>query len=105
MELYGEKGANGVILITLVDKKAVSEKSTRSESNLTVRGEVKDSAGKPVVGATIIIVGKSTGTISDTKGRFSLAANESDELSVSHIGMKKTLVKAQSTLIIILEKE
>ena len=37
-----------------------------------VRGVVTDAHGEPIVGATIVVVGKTTGAITDTNGRFTL---------------------------------
>ncbi|MBF6609289.1 MAG: carboxypeptidase-like regulatory domain-containing protein [Flavobacterium sp.] len=43
----------------------------------TITGTVTDNANLPVVGANVIIVGDSTGTVTDTDGNFILAATRS----------------------------
>ena len=46
-----------------------------SYSQTTISGTVVDDSGQPIPGANIIIVGTSTGTVTDFDGAFSLKAN------------------------------
>lgn len=53
----------------------------------TISGTVADSeTNDPLIGASILIVGTSTGTITDLDGRFSLVATPGDVLRVSYTG-------------------
>jgi len=52
----------------------------------TVTGTVTDANGEPLIGATIIVMGTTTGTISDFDGRFSIQASDDDNLVVSYTG-------------------
>jgi len=55
----------------------------------TVTGKVADETGVPVPGATIIVKGTSTGTVSDMDGKFSISVpTTSKTLVISFIGMK-----------------
>lgn len=55
---------------------------------LNIKGRVVSKKDKaPIVGATIIVVGKTTGAISDTKGEFSLKVNKGDNIEISCAGM------------------
>ncbi|MCB0376715.1 MAG: carboxypeptidase-like regulatory domain-containing protein, partial [Sinomicrobium sp.] len=52
-----------------------------------VSGSVKDSEnGEPLIGATILLKGSSTGTVTDFDGNFTIAANPGDVLVVSYTG-------------------
>ena len=52
------------------------------------KGTVVDENGEPVIGASIIIVGTTTGTVTDFDGGFSLTAPEgSRQIKVSYVGM------------------
>lgn len=57
---------------------------------LTVNGNIIDSYGEPVIGATIMIKGSGTGAASDVDGNFTLKANRGDVLVISYIGMQTT---------------
>jgi TonB family protein len=61
---YGERGKNGVVLITTMRQAATSG---------TMRGTVFDPAGKPLANARLVIVGASSTTLTDSKGSYSLA--------------------------------
>lgn len=41
----------------------------------TVSGSIKDEAGNPIVGATVLVKGTTKATSSDAKGEFSITAN------------------------------
>ncbi len=62
-------------------------------SQSTVSGKiVDDTTGDPMVGATVIVEGSTTGTITDVDGGFSLEANEGDDIIISYIGfLEKTI--------------
>ena len=51
-----------------------------------IKGKVVDAAGDPIIGANIIVVGTTNGTISDIDGNFSIQANKGDVLKISYIG-------------------
>ena len=52
----------------------------------TVTGVVKDQNGDPVIGATVKILGSKAGTVTDSKGHYSIEAPNGSILSVSYIG-------------------
>lgn len=58
----------------------------------TLRGTVRDDAGQPLPGATIIVRGTTQGTTTDDQGTFSVRANASDVLEISSIGYQGTAV-------------
>lgn len=63
-------------------------------SQTKISGSVVDDNGQPIPGANIILVGTSTGTITDFDGRFSISVNQTPPFSVraSSIGFE-TVVK------------
>lgn len=61
-----------------------------------VRGTVSSSRGEPVVGATVVIKGTQTGTVTDANGQFSIPATAGSTLVVSAVGLEKKEVIAGS---------
>ncbi|WEK35619.1 MAG: TonB-dependent receptor [Candidatus Pseudobacter hemicellulosilyticus] len=58
-----------------------------------VAGRITDSAGNPLMGATIAILGKNRTSSSDADGRFTIEAAVNDVLEVSYVGYEtQTLV-------------
>lgn len=64
-------------------------------SQTKISGSVVDDNGQPIPGANIIVVGTSTGTVTDFDGRFSLSVNQSPPFSVqaSSIGFETVISK------------
>lgn len=54
--------------------------------DVTIQGTVLDETGQPMPGATITVVGSSTGTVSDIDGNFSLTVPDDATIVVSFIG-------------------
>ena len=52
----------------------------------TISGTVSDENGLPLLGATIVILGSSTGTTTDFDGNYKINANTGDVLTFSYVG-------------------
>ena len=72
-----------------------------------ISGEVKDATGEPVIGASVVVTGTTTGTITDLNGKFRIdVAAGARTLDVSYVGMKKQMVPISGTFLsITLEDE
>ncbi len=58
-----------------------------------LKGTVTDATGEPIIGATVVVAGTTTGTVTDIDGNFSLSVpNNSFKLEVSFIGYKMTTI-------------
>ncbi len=73
----------------------------------SISGNVKDSFGEAVIGATIMEQGTQNGTVSDFDGNFTLKLQKGGNLVISYVGMKtQTLPTAgKSTFSIVLEDD
>ena len=72
----------------------------------TVTGTVTDAANEPLIGASVLVQGTSTGTITDMDGNFSIDVNPNQILTISFIGYEtKTIpVSNQKTLNVVLQE-
>lgn len=61
--------------------------------------------GSPVIGASIKVVGTSTGTVSDVDGNFTLNVPANAKLEVTYIGMQKKIIKASSKMNIAMDSD
>ncbi len=59
-----------------------------------VKGTVVDENGEPVIGASIVEIGTTRGTVTDVDGTFSLRANKNARIQISYIGYKTVTTKA-----------
>lgn len=55
---------------------------------LTVSGVITDANGEPLPGASVMIKGSTTGTVTDLDGKYTLSAKQGQTLVVSYIGFK-----------------
>ena len=54
--------------------------------NVTVKGNVTDLNGEPIIGATVKVEGTQTGTVTNYDGDFTISCREGTLLTVSYIG-------------------
>ena len=75
--------------------------------NVTVKGNVSDTKGDPIIGATVKVEGTQTGTVTNYDGDFTVACRNGATLNVSYIGFAPKQVKAEAgkVLQIVLEEE
>jgi len=72
-----------------------------SAQTITLNGNVKDTAGEPIIGASIVEKGNTTnGTITNFDGNFSLKVPANATVIVSYIGMKtqEVAIKGKSKI-------
>jgi TonB-linked SusC/RagA family outer membrane protein len=87
----------GSLLIKAAPK-PVEEKTAPA---LAITGTVVDDKGLPLIGVSVKIVGLSTGTVTDTEGKFYLqVAGESTVLSFSYIGFETQRVTVGSQTVL-----
>ncbi|PDP42712.1 SusC/RagA family TonB-linked outer membrane protein [Tannerella forsythia] len=68
---------------------------------ITVRGNVKDVKGEPLIGVSVLISGTSLGTITDVDGNFTLNNVASDgKLHVSYVGMQSETIPVNNRTVI-----
>lgn len=63
---------------------------------ISVTGTVTDMEDNPLVGATVAVIGTSTGVITDTNGKFSIQVEAGQTLNFSYIGYQEQSVKVSS---------
>lgn len=76
----------------LIENKTPELKSTVGTSK-KITGLITDEKGDPIIGASIVVKGSNTGTITSIDGAFSLEVPEQSVLLISYIGFKPTTLK------------
>ena len=62
----------------------LSSQSTQQAKTIT--GKVVDVAGEPIIGASVLVKGSGTGTVTDINGKFSVEAPVGSTLVVPFVG-------------------
>lgn len=84
------------------------ENATSEFQSVPIKGTITDKSGEPVIGATVVIAGTSTGSTSGVDGGFSFNASEGSVVNVAFLGYKDasfTVVKGQSVYNVVLEDD
>lgn len=72
----------------------------------TITGTVNDSTGEPMIGASVLVKGTTSGSITDTNGQFSVSVpNNNAILIISYIGCKTVEAPAKNGMKIVLKED
>ena len=73
----------------------------------TVKGVVKDAAGEPIIGASVLQKGSTNGIITDLDGNFTLQISGDPVLVVSYVGYvsQEIPTRGKSTLKIVMKED
>ena len=82
--------------IVVIKRKVESNTRQVSDPSNVVKGKIVDSNKEPLPGVTILLKGTSVGTVTDSKGDFSIRVPQGvDSLIVSFVGMQTTYLKLE----------
>lgn len=70
-----------------------------AQKQMEVTGKVTDSAGDPLIGATILVKGVNKGSATDFDGNYQIMVDEGQTLVFSYVGCKSVERKVDSTVI------
>lgn len=75
---------------------SVDENLTVTQTNRTIKGIVTDVNGDPLIGCNVVVVGVSTGVITDLDGRFLLnVPADGKQIKISYIGYQEQTINLQ----------
>lgn len=74
---------------------------------MSIKGQVLDTQGIPVIGANVIVKGSTQGVVTDIDGNFMLDVADNSTLLISYIGFetKEVSVKGQTLLQVVLKED
>ena len=76
------------------DASAKSVPAQAVQQGQTVKGNVIDETGQPMIGVTVKVKGGQAASVTDFDGNFQIAAKPGDELELSYVGYKTMTVRA-----------
>lgn len=89
--LFAKKKADAPIWAA--SNESTSTTTAVTEQAITVNGVVQDQTGEPLAGVNVVIVGTTTGTMTNFDGRFSLdLPSASAQIRFSYIGYKEQIL-------------
>lgn len=79
--------------------------AAQAQETKTFKGVIEDASGNPVVGATIVVPGTTTGTMSDVNGNFSLNVPAGSTVEISYVGYISQRISNFATTKVVLEED
>lgn len=68
-----------------------------------IKGTVTDAEGEPLIGAGVVVKGRTMGVITDYDGVFNIQATEGQTLVITSIGFKSQEVKAAQGMTVVMQ--
>ena len=65
-----------------------------TQSSTIIKGQIVDAEGEPIVGATVVELGTTRGTVTDIDGNFTINSHANAKLRISYVGYKTVETKA-----------
>lgn len=99
------------IILSMVEKATLMEKEHRAEivqqQKKQITGKITDEQGESIIGANIMEMGTTNGTITDIDGNFTLSVENDAVLHISYIGYlpQEISTMGQTTLKVILQED
>lgn len=84
--LSSQRSNDGEVMFAMLGHTDSSFAKASQQQKKTITGTVIDDAGLPVIGANIIEVGTTNGTVTNVDGEFSLNVEENATIRISYIG-------------------
>lgn len=94
--LQGQNGLDYEIQGRKIVIRRYEKDTTKINKKITVEGKVVDVNGEPIIGATIMEVGTTNGTVTDFNGNFLFEVANHSSLEISYIGYKQEKIKAET---------
>ena len=76
-----------------------------TQSSTIIKGQIVDAEGEPIVGATVVEIGTTRGTVSDLDGNFQLNASANAKLRITYVGYKTVETKAQEGMKVVMQHD
>lgn len=84
---------------------ASAAEQTVQQQKTTITGTVVDSNGEPIIGANVVAVGSTTGTITDIDGIYKINVRPGTKVQISFIGFETKTVAIKNDMRIILVED
>lgn len=86
MHVNFKKSTKAFLMTVLSSMLMILSVSAQTGSTINLRGTVKDVAGEPIIGASILLQGTTSGVVTDYDGNFSIQAPGNGTLVISYVG-------------------
>lgn len=76
-----------------------------TQSSTIIKGQIVDAEGEPILGATVVELGTTRGTVTDIDGNFTINSHANAKLRISYVGYKTVETKATNGMKIVMQND
>ena len=107
MTLYTDEVRSKIAFVLSVAILTFSAFNVFGQGGISIKGQVKDETGEPLIGVTVRIEGTTNGSITDLDGNFSIMGNKGQTIVFTMVSMltQKVVIQDASPINITLKEE
>ena len=96
-----------IFLIIMLGVITLSSSMHAQSGTITVKGNVKDNNGEPVISGSVVVKGTTIGTVTDLDGNYELRAPENGTLVFSYVGFttQEILIAGKTSINVVLNED
>ena len=76
-----------------------------TQSSTIIKGQIVDAEGEPILGATVVELGTTRGTVTDIDGNFTINSHANAKLRISYVGYKTVEIKAANGMKVVMQND
>lgn len=76
-----------------------------TQSSTIIKGQIVDAEGEPILGATVVELGTTRGTVTDIDGNFTINSNANAKLRITYVGYKTVETKAVNGMKVVMQND
>ena len=76
-----------------------------TQSSTIIKGQIVDAEGEPILGATVVELGTTRGTVTDIDGNFTINSHANAKLRITYVGYKTVEIKATNGMKVVMQND
>ena len=76
-----------------------------TQSSTIIKGQIVDAEGEPILGATVVELGTTRGTVTDIDGNFTINSHANAKLRITYVGYKTVETKAVNGMKVVMQND
>lgn len=76
-----------------------------TQSSTIIKGQIVDAEGEPILGATVVELGTTRGTVTDIDGYFTINSHANAKLRITYVGYKTVETKAANGMKVVMQND
>lgn len=82
-----------------------SQSQSVTQSSTIIKGQIVDAEGEPILGATVVELGTTRGTVTDIDGNFTINSHANAKLRITYVGYKTVETKAVNGMKVVMQND